>query len=100
MTFSNIFFIFLYYAALILVLTYAASQKKIGRLRIFLISLFLTPIVGFFAYRFSEPNSILHYTRFRCPRCGIDFTEPMIDCPYCRRDGEITKLHRIAMRSV
>jgi hypothetical protein len=100
MTFLEMVFIFLNYSALILVLTFAASQKKIGKLRIFLISLFLTPVVGFFAYRFSEPASLLQYTRYRCPRCGIDFTEPMIDCPYCRRDGEITKLHPMIMRSV
>lgn len=100
MTFLEMFFIFLYYAALILVLTLAASQKKIGKLRIFLISLFLTPVVGFFAYRFSEPASLLQFTRYRCPRCGVDFTEPMIDCPYCRRDGEITKLHPMIMKSV
>ncbi|MHC1776870.1 MAG: hypothetical protein AB9834_15815 [Lentimicrobium sp.] len=100
MTFLEMFFIFLNYCVFILVLTFAASHKKIGKLRIFLISLFFTPLVGFFAYRFSEPASLLHYTRYRCPRCGVDFTEPMIDCPYCRRDGEITKLHPMLMKSI
>lgn len=100
MSFSMIFLITFSYLLLVALVTYAASNRKIGKFRVFLISLLFTPIAGFIAFRYSDPNKLLRYTRYRCPCCGVDFTEPMIDCPYCRRNGEITKLQPMMMQSI
>lgn len=100
MSFPMIFLIAFSYLFLIAVVTFAASNRKIGKSRVFLISVLLTPIAGFIAFRYSDPAELLRYTRYRCPSCGVDFTEPMIDCPYCRRDGEIIKLRPMMMRSI
>lgn len=100
MSFSMIFLIAISYFLLIAVVTYTASNRKIGKFRVFLISLLFTPIAGIIAFRNSDRAEILRYTRYRCPTCGVDFTEPMIDCPYCRRDGEITKLRPRMMQSI
>lgn len=92
--------IVLFYILMVAVLTMNGSRKKIGRLRIFLVSLFLTPLTGFLVYKLSDPVYLLQYTRYRCPRCGIDFTESIHDCPYCRRDGLYSRLHPMVMRSI
>lgn len=100
MSFLGALFVGIYYILMIVLVTYAAGSRKIGKLRVFVISLFLTPLAGYVAYRMSAPAELLQYTRYRCPKCGLDFTEPMIDCPYCRRDGEVSKLHPMMMQSV
>jgi hypothetical protein len=92
--------IVLMYLFLVFVLTMNGSKRKVGRLRIFLVSLLLTPLTGLLVYRLSDPVYVLQLTRYHCPRCGIDFTESISDCPYCRRDGKYSRLHPMVMRCV
>jgi hypothetical protein len=92
--------IVLLYTLLVFILTMNGSKRKVGRLRIFFVSLILTPLTGLLVYRLSEPIYVLRITRYHCPRCGIDFTESISDCPYCKSDGTSSRLHPMVMRCV
>ncbi|HPF64319.1 hypothetical protein [Lentimicrobium sp.] len=72
-----------------------AVRKKIGRLKVLLFSIFLTPLTGLLVYKLSAPAHVLSIQRYRCVRCGVDFTEPIGDCPYCKKEGRHTSLHAI-----
>lgn len=88
------------YLFLVGVLTIIGSKRKIGRVRMFLLSFTLTPLTGLLVYNLSEPVEVLKLTRYRCPKCGIDFTETLGECPYCRRDGLFSRLHTVKMRTI
>jgi len=100
MSISWLLFIGLSYFALILLITAVASRKKVGRLRVFLISIFLTPLAGLFVYKLSEPAYLINLVRYRCHRCGVDFTEPLNECPYCKREGVKTNLSPVKINCI
>lgn len=82
----------LVYLIFVFIVSTFASRRKIGRLKVFFISLFFTPLVGLVFYKLSQPSYVLNFTRFRCPKCVVDFTEPHNDCPLCRKKGQFTRL--------
>lgn len=82
----------LVYLILALIISAFANRRKIGRLKVFFISLFFTPLMGFVIYKLSQPSYLQNFTRYRCPECVVDFTEPHKDCPLCRKKGQHTRL--------
>jgi len=84
----------------LLLLTMLGARRKIGRMRLFLIGLFLTPVTGLIVYLTSQPAHLLVFSRYRCERCGVDFTEPLHECPYCRRDGVKTRLQQVEINCI
>lgn len=100
MTITTFLGLVMLYSLLVGILTLIGSKRKIGRLRVFLLSFFLTPLAGFVAYSLSDPIYVLKLTRYRCPKCGIEFTETIGDCPFCRRDGFVTRLQTVVMRTI
>lgn len=100
MTITSLLGLGMLYLVLVGILTLLATKRKIGRIRIFFVSLFLTPVAGLLAYMNSEPVYVLELTRYRCQKCSIDFTETMGECPYCRRDGVLSRLQTVVMRTI
>lgn len=95
MTITWFISLLLIYMILSFVISAMAVRKKIGRLKVFLFSIFLTPLTGLLVYKLSAPAHVLSIQRYRCVRCGVDFTEPIGDCPYCKKEGRHTSLHAI-----
>lgn len=100
MTIASAIVLILLYFILVGILTLKGSKKKVGWMRMLVVSTFLTPLTGLLVYRYSEPVFVLKLTRYRCAKCGIDFTETMRNCPYCKRDGLITRLYPVVMRTL
>jgi hypothetical protein len=88
------------YLLWVLILTALASKRRMGCIRAFFVSLILTPIVGTWLLILSRPVEVLKFVRFRCIRCGVDFTENLHDCPYCKKEGIQTSLTRIDIHSI
>lgn len=95
MTITWFISLLLIYMILSFVISAMAVRKKIGRLKVLLFSIFLTPLTGLLVYKLSAPAHVLSIQRYRCVRCGVDFTEPIGDCPYCKKEGRHTSLHAI-----
>ena len=59
--------------------------RRISYAGVLTISLFLTPVIGLVAVLRAEHSlNISHYvTRFSCPHCQMQFTEPHTFCPFC-----------------
>jgi hypothetical protein len=74
-----------------------AMDKKCGSMKIFLYSIFLTPLVGF-AYALSSPQkNVLKIVHYRCPSCGLEHTSKHDCCPTCRKEGKYKRLIKITM---
>ncbi len=83
------------YSGLVIWLTLEGSRRKIGWLRTLLISLLLTPIVGF-VFVFNSGKRISYFeVHYKCNRCGYEFTEHSDHCPLCKKDGHEIKLEEV-----
>jgi hypothetical protein len=71
--------------------------KRISYLNALTISIFLTPISGLIAVLKSDRFlRVSHYiTRYQCPQCKMEFTEPHIVCPHCEEKKLQIDLHQI-----
>lgn len=69
-------------------LVFLGKGHRFGPVKIFLLSLFLTPIVGaaFIFYK-KKVSLIYHVNRYKCPRCHYKFDEVMTTCPLCKKEG-------------
>jgi len=64
MTISIFLAFVLLYSLFVGILTLIGSKRKIGRLRLFLLSFFMTPLAGIVAFSLSEPIYVLKLTRY------------------------------------
>jgi uncharacterized C2H2 Zn-finger protein len=69
-------------------------KKEIGPRRLFMISLFLTPLMGLAFLVSSQKLKINFYQErnFKCERCGYIFTKEYKYCPFCKKDGVLQEL--------
>lgn len=75
----------------------AGSEKKCGSKNAFAISLALTPITGMIYVYKSRYKRIKETVHFRCPKCGLAYTDGHEFCPSCDKEGKKTPLKRICM---
>lgn len=70
------------------------NLREIGRRRLFLISLFLTPLIGLAFLLSSQERKINAYTErsYKCERCGYIFAENYPCCPFCEKEGHHEEL--------
>ncbi|MBN1339370.1 MAG: hypothetical protein JXA03_08605 [Bacteroidales bacterium] len=63
--------------------------REIGSRRLFIISLFLTPVMGLAFLLSSQERKIIPYTEksYKCERCGYIFSESYPHCPFCLKEG-------------
>lgn len=88
------------YLTLVIILTSLGGNRRIGRLRTFLISFFLTPILGYIAYTSSDPKQVIHSKRYVCKRCGFEYTKDKDACPNCKKEGYEVELKQVIRKSI
>ncbi|MBT3301712.1 MAG: hypothetical protein HOA61_02735 [Bacteroidetes bacterium] len=77
-----------FYLGLCIMLIFLGKGHRLGPLQIFLVALFLTPIIAavFILYK-KKTSMIYHVNRYKCPRCHYKFDEVLTVCPLCEREG-------------
>jgi len=74
-------------------LTLFGIEKQNEGLKIFILSLLLTPVVGFFYIMNKKKNTgRIHYSY--CCECDYIFPVKMKNCPCCAEEGRKVKLER------
>lgn len=81
------------YITLTIVLTLFGLERQNQGLRVFLISLLLTPLVGIFYMIFTKKNyDKMHF--YHCERCEYIFPAKIRNCPICEEKGYKVKLEK------
>ncbi len=85
------------YTLLVYLFSRLGKSKEIGLIRLFVISFFLTPIMGLAFYLSSTERKLNTYTEesYKCERCGYVFSEHYHNCPFCEKDDQKVKLVRV-----
>lgn len=75
------------------------DKREIGKRRLFWISLFLTPVLGFAFFISSQHKKLVMYTekRYKCEECGYVFSENRDACPFCEKEGKQIQLKEVDM---
>lgn len=87
------------YIAVVYLFSRLGNRREIGNRRLFWISLFLTPALGFAFFISSQHKKLVFYTekRFKCEECGYVFTEERECCPFCEKEGKVNVLTPVEM---
>lgn len=85
------------YTLIVYLFSRLGKTKEIGSIRLFVISFFLTPVLGLAFYLSSSHRKLNTYTEasYKCDRCGYVFSEHYQHCPFCEKDDEKVKLVRV-----
>ncbi len=86
-----ILFIVAIYLIITFILTAIGFDKNSEGLKIFLISILLTPIVGFF-YMLKERRKVSNIKYYYCPECDYIFPVKMTHCPICEEQHKKVRL--------
>jgi hypothetical protein len=93
-----VIFFLIVYLICVAIVTRMGLERVIGALKAFIISIFLTPLVGFFIVVFSQisrkpisrhrkarssPHHRIHL--FKCSNCGYKYKDNLEECPLCGR---------------
>ena len=81
------------YLLITFVLTVMGIEKQTEGLKIFIISLFFTPLAGLvFLYRKKVKSSRISY--YHCHECDYIYPVKMKDCPICMENGIKVRLKK------
>lgn len=80
-------YLIILYVVLAIGVAYLGQNRKIGFVQSFVLSLFLTPIIGIALVAHSDKKITYFEFQYHCPRCGYNFTEEIEFCPYCSKNG-------------
>jgi len=85
------------YTLVVYLFSRLGKTREIGQRRLFIISFFLTPIMGLAFYLSSIERKLNTYTEesYKCKRCGYVFSEDYHHCPFCEKDEQKVKLIRV-----
>lgn len=85
------------YILLSIVIGFFSLNKRIGFGTTLSISLLLTPVAGLVAVMKSDSflRRSRYLTRYRCPECNMEFTEPHDCCPFCKENKLIISLNEV-----
>lgn len=86
--------VFMTYFILSIITANNTRSTRLSFMKLFMISFFLTPIVGSVFLYFSKKNSDSNEYHYKCPGCGYYFTEVHNNCPQCISDGYEYRLHK------
>jgi len=87
----------LLYLLIAVAVAVAAKNRQVGMFKVLAISIFFTPLVGYFIYANSKTKNHYYDYRFKCPICGYQFTENHTKCPFCAKEGKEVVLKRIVI---
>lgn len=88
------------YILIAAILAGVGTKRRLGGVKTFFISLFLTPIGGVIALSFSLPRGIMTFHRYKCNRCNFEFTDLHDCCPNCQQEGYKIMLHDVVFRGI
>lgn len=75
------------------------AYRACGGLKAFIVSVFLTPVIGLiYVFSFTGKN-VLKITHYRCPSCNLEYTRKYKYCPSCAKEGRKVHLERISMKT-
>ncbi len=100
MSILDFIIIIIAYLLAVFILSIIGGKREIGSAKAFIISLFLTPVVGIIYVSHSPRNGIVYFERYYCERCGLEFTEKSTYCPVCEKEGYKIKLKKILRKGV
>lgn len=65
------------------------KKREIGKRRLFIISLFFTPVIGLAFFFGSQELKMNHYIekKYKCERCKYVFSDYHDNCPFCEKEG-------------
>lgn len=92
--------IFIFYLLLSIVIASHTTNSQLSFIKLFLISFFLTPIIGSALLINSKMKSLQNEYHYSCPRCNYYFTEEQDSCNQCLKDGynhPLKKVRKIAL---
>ena len=81
----------LFYVIITYVLTLAGIEKQDQGVRIFFISLLLTPLAALL-YLISQRKKVSKVNHYYCSECDYIFPEKMKYCPICKEKGMKVRL--------
>jgi hypothetical protein len=81
------------YLTITFFLTFIGIERQFEGLKIFIISLLLTPIAGLF-YMVSKKKNYNRINYYYCGRCDYIYPVKMKNCPCCEEEGEKVRLVR------
>lgn len=89
----------LVYLVVVYLFALLGEKRDIGKRRLFVISLFLTPVIGLAFLLSSQHRKITMYKeeRFKCDVCGYVFSEHHEYCPFCEKEGHKYELKPVNM---
>ena len=87
------------YIAVVFLFSLLGEKRDIGQRRLFILSLFLTPVIGLAFLLSSQHRKLTMYKeqRFKCDECGYVFSEYHDHCPICEKEGHKHKLKQVKM---
>jgi hypothetical protein len=89
---SEMVYLIILYIVLAVGVAFLGQNRKIGLAQSFVLSIFLTPIIGLAFVAHSDKKITYFEYQYHCPRCGYNFTEELELCPYCSKNGKEVKL--------
>ena len=75
------------------------TTREVGGKKTLLYSLLLTPFFGLYYVYNSPAKDTLEIVHYRCPECGLEYTDGHRYCPNCKKDGKKIRLRKIYMRT-
>lgn len=81
------------YLVLTLLMTAMGIERQTEGFKIFFISLFFTPLVGFF-YIYGKKNRSSHISYYHCHECNYIYPVKMRHCPICMEKGIKVRLKK------
>jgi len=86
---------------LFLVITFAklGTYKICGGSKAFLVSFFLTPVIGVLYVMVSPRKLVQKIVHYRCNHCRLEYTTSHKYCKSCAKDGKKYRLEKRSMRT-
>ncbi len=80
------------YVLAVIVITRQSMYYEISQFKVFLISVFLTPLIGAL-FVFNSKRKIMYKVKqYKCPSCNFSFTEQHEYCPHCIKENKKVRL--------
>jgi len=85
------------YTLVVYMFSRLGKTKEIGQKRLFILSFFLTPVMGLAFYLSSSHRKMntYHEASYKCEECGYVFSEHYDNCPFCEKDEKQIKLVKV-----